>query len=242
MVKTTWANDHLSVGTAVDFSQGYYGATHKTEVVASVAQVKYKTQDFSVQLDLPYLFISGANYSISSGSTVATSTNSTQRANREGLGDVTLSATYNLFYSNEYRFALDTGFKLKTPTASHRDGLGTGKPDETLQLYAYKSFYDFTLIAGGSYKWLGQTSTVKYRDVASGMVGLDYQFSSTTSFGSLFDIRQSVFSELNNQEEITFYGTHKFSSSWNSQLYAYKGLTNSSPTFGVGASLSYRFW
>lgn len=236
------ANEHLSIGTAVDFSQGDYGATTKTDVFATVAQIKYKNTDFSVQLDLPYLVISGANYSISSNSTVATSTSNTQNSTREGFGDATLGMTYNAFYFDKYQLAIDIGFKLKIPTASHHDGLGTGEPDETLQFYAYKGIDDFTLIAGGGYKWLGQSSTVKYRNVANITTGLNYQISNSTSLGSLFDARQSVFPDLDNQAEITLYGTHKLSPSWNSQLYAYKGLTDSSPSFGVGGSINYRFW
>ncbi len=242
LVTTAQAADYLSVGTAVDFSQGYYGASTKTDVLATVAQIKYKTSDFSVQLSLPYLFMSGSQYSISSNSTLATSTGSSQRATREGVGDAILGATYNAFYFDKYQLAVDLGFKLKIPTASHHDGLGTGEPDETLQLYVYKGIDDFTLIAGGGYKWLGQSATVKYRDVANIMAGLNYQISNATSLGSFFDARQSVFSELNHQAEITVYGTHKFSPAWNSQLYFYKGITNSSPLFGVGLSLNYRFW
>lgn len=236
------ANNYISVGTAVDFSQGYYGAINTTEITATVTQIKYKTQDFSIQLDLPYLFISGMNYLINFNSTVAASTSNSQNTRREGIGDVTLGTTYNVFYSNNYRFAVDMTFKLKVPTASHKESLGTGELDESLQLYTYKGFGDFTLIIGGGYKWLGQpTTTTKYQNIANGTIGLDYQLSTFTSFGSLFDIRQSAFEDLENQTEITVYGTHKFSSSWNSQLYVYKGLTSSSPTFGVGASLNYRF-
>lgn len=239
-ITSAYANDYFSVGTAADFSQGYYGAANKTDVFATVTQIKYQTQHISLQLALPYLFISGTNYSISSNSTLASATNS-QKLTKEGIGDVTLSATYNIFYSNEYRFAIDGIFKLKIPTASYNDGLGTGELDESLQIYSYKGFNDFTLIVGGGYKWLGQPENTQYQNVANGTVGLDYQLSTSTSLGSLFDIRQSVFDELENQTEITIYGTHKFSPSWNSQLYVYKGLTSSSPTFGVGTSLNYRF-
>lgn len=236
------AADYLSVGTAVDFSQGYYGAASKTDVIATVAQIKYKTSNYSLQMNLPYLLISGpSNSKTVLDSAVTTPTNSTQHKISEGIGDVSLGMTYNLFYASKYQLSIEGGFKLKLPTASHQDGLGTGQPDESLQLNVYKGIDAFTLIAGASYKWLGQTAEIKYRNVASATLGLDYQLSTFTSLGALVDFRESVFSELNNQSEITTYVTHKFSSAWNSQFYAYKGLTNSSSTFGVGASINYRF-
>ena len=235
------ANDYVIIGTAVDFSQGYYGAMTKTDVLATVTQIKYKASNFSVQLSLPYLFMSGRNYAISLDSTVATSMNNSHEITREGIGDAILGTTYNALYFDQYKLAVDVGFKLKIPTASHHDGLGTGEPDESLQFYVYKSIDDFTLIVGGGYKWLGQSATTKYQNVTNGTIGLNYQLSTSTSLGSLFDIRESAFKELENQSEITVYGTHKFSPSWNSQLYVYKGLTNASPVFGVGSSVNYRF-
>ena len=236
-----FASNRLSIGTAVDFSSGYYGAEAKTEMIATIVQAKYNTDDFSIRLDLPYLTISGpSNVTTSSSSTVIPTT-STKYRESEGIGDAVLGVVYNTFYNPEFAFAIDVGFKLKMPTASHHAGLGTGEPDETLQIYTYKSLDDFTLMLGAGYKFVGEPTNTHYRNTASVSSGIIYQLSNQSSIGTMVDFRQSVFSKLNNQTEVTLYGSHKFLSSWQTQLYLYKGLTNTSPSFGVGGVLSYQF-
>lgn len=227
------ANDRLSLGTVVDFSEGYYGATTKTEMLASIIQAKYSTTDFSIRVDLPYLTISGPSN--------ATTSSNTQYREREGIGDLVLAGMYNAFYNSKYAVAIDVGLKLKIPTASHSDGLGTGEPDELVQIYAYKSLDDFTLMLGAGYKWVGPPKNVGYRNTVSASTGLIYKISDRASVGTLVDFRQSVFSDLNDQIETTFYGTYKLSSSWRTQLYTYKGITNTSPNLGLGGVISYQF-
>ncbi len=227
------ANDRLSLGTVVDFSEGYYGAATKTEMVASIIQAKYSTENFSVRVDLPYLTISGPSN--------ATTSSNTLYREREGIGDVVLGSMYNVFYNSKYAVAIDVGFKLKIPTASHSDGLGTGEPDESVQIYAYKSLDDFTLMLGTGYKWVGNPKNIGYRNTVSASTGLIYKLSDRASVGTLVDFRQSVFSDLNDQVETTLYGSYKLSSSWRTQLYTYKGITNTSPSLGLGGVISYQF-
>ncbi len=222
-ISNVLANDKLSISTAFDFSKGRYGEKTQTEMTATVIQTKYVTNAFSFQIDLPYLTLSKST------------------GNREGIGDVVLGTVYNVFYHPDFALAVDVGFKLKIPTASRHDGLGTGETDESLQIYAYKSLDDVTLMFGIGYKWVGQPDNSDYRNVVSGSTGIIYQLSERSSVGTLVDFRQSVFSTLNNQTEITLYNAYKFSSSWRTQLYVYKGVTNSSPSIGFGGSLNYQF-
>lgn len=234
------ANERLSIGTVVDFSSGYYGAETKTEMIATIIQTKYNSGDFSIRLDLPYLTLSGPSNAVISSSSTMTTT-SIQYREREGIGDAVLGAVYNAFYNSEYAIAIDIGLKLKIPTASRSSGLGTGEPDESVQLYTYKSLDDFTLMLGTGYKWVGKPTGINYRNTISASTGIIYQVSDNSSLGTMVDFRQSVFSNLNDQAEMTFYGTHKLFSSWQTQLYIYKGITNTSPSFGGGGVLSYQF-
>lgn len=217
------ANDKLSISAAVDFSKGNYAKTTQTEMTATIIQTKYTNNAFSVQFDLPYLMLSKSN------------------GHSEGIGDAIIGGTYNAFYYPELAFAVDIGLKLKLPTANKDDGLGTGELDELLQLYAYKRVDDFTLMLGAGYKWMGQPENVSYRNVISGSVGVIYQLSERAAIGTLVDFRQSVISTLQNQMEMTLYHAYNLTASWRTQLYVYKGVTETSPSIGLGGSLSYQF-
>lgn len=60
------ANGVFSVGSRVDFSHGHYGVSTATEVIATMMQAKYKTDAISLQLDLPYLHVTGPGKAVTS--------------------------------------------------------------------------------------------------------------------------------------------------------------------------------
>lgn len=236
------ANDQIRLGTTVDYSEGYYGASSVTDMTSTNVQAKYISDHISVRLDLPYLMITGpSNASVSADSTVTMPSFGKAYRKSEGIGDAVLSSIYNAYNNSELGLAVDLGFKLKIPTASHRDGLGTGESDESVQINAYKNLNDFTLMLGAGYKWVGNPRNIYYRNTINGFTGLIYQLSNKTSVGAMFDIKQSVYPNLNDQMEVTLYGSHKLTTSWYTQIHTYQGLTNMSPTFGLGGMIGYRF-
>jgi hypothetical protein len=237
-----FANDKMRIGTTVDYSEGHYGAPTVTNMMTTNVQAKYIGDTISIRLDLPYLIISGpSNATVSSDATVTLTSVGTQYRESEGIGDAVLSGIYNAYTNSELGLAVDVGVKLKVPTASHRDGLGTGELDESTQFYAYKNLDNVTLMLGAGYKWVGNPQNIHYRNTINGFTGLIYQISNQTSVGTMFDIKQSVYSNLSDQMEITLYGTHKLSTSWHVQIHTYKGLTDMSPIFGLGGMIGYQF-
>jgi hypothetical protein len=242
LVQPVLAAEQLSIGTTVDVSHGNYGATSATDLVATTLQGKYTVDDLSLQINVPYLMLSGPSQitAVSDTALIVPQTNA-QHREIEGIGDILLGALYNTLYDPDLGIAIDIGFKLKIPTADYQAGLGSGEPDEALQLYAYKSLADFTFMLAAGYKWVGQPVDHYYRNTINGSAGLIYQLSENASLGTIFDMRQSIFSTLDDQIEVTLYGAYKLSNAWRAQLYVYKGCTETSPDIGLGSMLNYRF-
>lgn len=238
-----FGDDKIKTGVSTDYSEGYYGASTLTTMTSTSIFAKYIKGDTSLRIDLPYLILSGpSNTSVSSDSTVTTpSTTATQYRETQGVGDIVLNGIYQLYSNATLGFAMDLGCKLKIPTASHRAGLGTGEFDESTQLYVYQNLNDVTLMLEAGYKWVGNPQGIHYRNTVSASAGIIYQPSTAASLGALFDIKQSVYSSMSDQMEITLYGSYQLSPSWYAQLHTYKGLADISPTFGVGGTLGYQF-
>ena len=242
LVQSVLAAEQLSIGTTVDVSHGNYGATSATDLIATTLQGKYTVDDFSVQINVPYLRLSGpSQITAVSDTALIVPMKNVQHRETEGIGDIVLGGVYNTFNNPELGIAVDVGFKLKIPTAQHQAGLGSGEPDETLQLYAYKSLANFTFMLAAGYKWVGQPVNNDYRNTINGSAGLIYQLSENASLGTIFDVRQSIFATLDDQIEVTLYGAYKLSNAWRAQLYLYKGCTETSPDIGLGSMLNYRF-
>ena len=242
LIHSVYAADQFSIGSAVDYSQGNYGATKATDVTATTLQAKYTIDDFSLQLNLPYLTLSGpSNIATTADTVLVVPTTNTQHRESAGIGDVLLGVIYNAIYDADTGIAIDVGFKLKMPTGDRRAGLGTGEADESMQLYGYKCLSDFTFMLAAGYKWVGQPVGMHYRNTLSASGGIIYQLSAQSSIGTLVDLRQSMFANLDDQIEVTVYGAYKLSSAWRAQLYVYEGQTQTSPSIGLGSMLSYRF-
>ena len=109
------------------------------------------------------------------------------------------------------------------------------------RLYAYQTVDDVTLMLGTGYKWVGNPQNLHYRNTINASTGLIYQLSNLASIGTILDFKQSVYSNLEDQIEVTLYGSYKLSSAWYTQIHTYKGFTNMSPTFGLGGMIGYQF-
>ena len=70
-----------------------------------------------------------------------------------GIGDATVSATYELPVFAENLPFFDIAVDLKLPLADERSGLGTGRPDAGAQLDAYLPSGPFNMFASVGYRY-----------------------------------------------------------------------------------------
>jgi hypothetical protein len=122
---------------SVEFGQ-YIGYTKFGDVILSyIADANFAVnRKTAVQFKLPYTFVSGF------------------LANTNGLGDISISATRNILYRENYQINITAGSKLPTNDANKKSG---GRP---LPMYYQTSLGTFDVIIGVSLvtkKWLVAT-------------------------------------------------------------------------------------
>ena len=87
----------------------------------------------------------------------------------------------------------DVTGKVKLPTASEADGLGTGKTDCIAQTDAYYTMRPgLAAFAGVGFRHFGDPAGANFRDVFSGNTGLSWKVLPQMTIGASFDYRQAV--------------------------------------------------
>lgn len=102
------------------------------------------------------------------------------------------SITYTTIESNDNKFILDAGAKVKFGTASISKGLGSGENDYAFQLDAYKTLEKLTLMSTVGYRIIGNPSNSEYslKNVWFGSIGASYKIDAENSAGLFVDLRE----------------------------------------------------
>ena len=167
--------------------------------------------------------------------TPATRTRNTE----SGIGDVTLSAMYNVLDNADW--AIDLTGKVKLPTGSESKGLGNGETDYALQANVDKYFGATYASLGLGYRWLGEPAGVKYDNIVYGSVGGGYKFSDKTSAGISYDWATAAVDGGSKPQELSVYASTYLNNNYKLSGVLYTGLSDASPDVGGGLTLSYYF-
>lgn len=233
----------FSLTPSIDHTSGRYGTTSVTDITTTSVMGKYETDDWTLKLTVPYLFVRGGGSVVPGvGSTV--NTNPSRRREGEivtGLGDIVASATYTAYDNDAADLSIDLTGKVKFGTANRNKGLGTGANDYTAQVDLYKGFSALTVFGGIGYTVMGSTPYMELNNVYSATVGATYRSSDTTQLGLSYDARQAPSATAGAMSEATLYINRRLSDHWKSQLYVLKGFAAGSPDWGFGASISRYF-
>lgn len=233
------AEDGLSLSAGFDYSTGKYGGSETTRVLVLPVTVRYDQGPWLFKLTVPYLEVTGSAGGVAGGGDGEVVLSGRNRGTSTGLGDVVATAGYSLWHNRDN--GIDLVAKLKLPTADDAKGLGTGKRDESLQFDTYHSLGRFSLFSTLGYRWMGQPDGREYRNIAYATLGGGYGLSAATSVGLMYDFRQAVTRNQNEQGEWTLYLGRKLNKQWKIQAYAYAGTTSSSPDQGLGLQLGYHY-
>lgn len=172
--------------------------------------------------------------------TSTTTTTTTRRVTNTGVGDMSLSATYSfdsLFGDNTY---LDVAGRVRLPTGDEGKGLSLGVTD-----YAATAEVGLDHDGGGVYlnggrRFLEDSTAFKREDGWQAGVGGWLDVADDTVVGAFADWRESSSGLGDDPAEAGAYITHRLTPALKVGLTASAGLTDASPDFGVGISLSWR--
>ena len=221
-----WADQSdVRLSAGVTFSSGAFGGTDDIEDLYVPISASFDTGRVGFQLVVPYLRVSAPGE-------VATTTES-------GLGDVIGSVTlYNAYYSPDRRLALDISAAVKLGTADEAKGLGTGESDFSVYLDGYKYFDNVTLLSSVGYRWRGETADAPVDDVFLGSFGAAFSVSPEAMLGLIYDYRESALVDTDDIHELTGFVSFDLNDDWQAEVSAFAGLTDSSPDWGAGFSVS----
>lgn len=237
---TVLAADGWRASVSTDYSTGDYRNDDSTDIWSLAVKLRYKTGRWRWDGRIPYLWITGP------GNVVGFDADTTDEAAQErktesGLGDVTLSATYNALYDRESGIGLSLRSKIKLPTADEAKRLGTGEPDLYLEVKPLFVRGSTTWFGTVGYKIYGDPPDIDYRNVWYGTLGGMWQHSKELSLGALLSGRQKVTATSDNRRSVMAFATRSLSPDTKVQAYLLKGFGASSPDWGGGLMLQRNF-
>jgi len=225
--------------TGVEYTKGNYGASIDTTMLQVPFILGYNTEQYTLSVTVPYVQISGSEDVIFSGTTkspmFSMTTNGNVKHTDSGLGDITLSGTYQLQKEIKARPWIAMTGKIKLGTADKNKRLGTGENDYAMQLeLAKKAVHGYI-----GYKLVGDTPTINYNDVGYGAVGITIPTSKNWTTVTEYYTEQASVSGVDNVQELSFTMSKSLKNKKKLGMYIVKGFTNSSPDWGAGVTLSY---
>lgn len=232
------AKDKLILSTGVDFSEGDYGATSDTEIWYIPVSLKLEQSKLIYKITVPYLQITGPG-NIVGVDADPSGTGNNVRTTESGLGDIIAAVTYNILPYQTNRPLVDITAKIKIPTADKSRGLGTGKIDYYIQADGFYKFSKTSAFATVGHKFYGTSSNISFQNVYYFSLGGSYTISNELSAGIIYDFREAATASGTATKELTFFTSKKLNNKKKLLGYLVKGLSDGSPDWGIGISLSY---
>lgn len=225
--------------TGVEYTIGKYGTSLDTTMLQVPFKLEYSTEQYALSVIVPYNQISGSEDVIFNGTTkspmFSTTTISNVTHTDSGLGDITLSGTYQLQKEIKTRPWIAITGILKLGTADENKRLGTGENDYAVQLeLAKKAIHGFI-----GYQLIGDTPTINYNDVTYGAVGITIPAGKNWTTVTEYYTEQASVSGVDNVKELSFSMSKTLKDKRRFGWYLIKGFTDSSPEWGAGVTLSY---
>jgi hypothetical protein len=225
-----------TLSAAYERSSGKYGERDRTDIETLQGALRYRTDDYSLKLTVPWLQITGpgnviAGFGPAGGPQFATSSSA-------GLGDIVVAGSRVVFEST-WLPSIDLSGKVKFGTADTSRGLGTGKNDYTIQAEFYRPFGRFTALASLGYKWYGDPPGSNFNNVTLGSLGGAYKLNDRSTLGIIVDSRQKVTRHGAPMLESTSYLTYRLNRTWRFQVYVVNGFADGSADLAVGGVLFY---
>jgi predicted porin len=235
---STPSDGRFSVSVGADYSSGDYGASEDTDVWAMPIGLKYRTGLWSFGISTAWLRVTSPNTVNADGEFIG---GGGKKTTEKGIGDVNLSASYNLLDDRDYLVGLDIIGKIKLPTADEDKFLGTGKTDYGLNFEVFKTIHYWTPYWNVGYKWKGDPNGINYKNVWSSSLGFDYQMNNDLTLGISYDWQQKVTQFSQNAQETSAYASYYLNDKNKLNFYLLAGYSDASPSVGSGLVLVHYF-
>jgi len=158
----------------------------------------------------------------------------TGRVKREGIGDLSLNAAYQLPVSG---VNASIGASVKLPTASRKKGLGTGKVDYGVAGQLSKKMGSIVPFVGAGYTIVGEPDNFETRNIVSGTAGSHVLLGKSSSLTASYSYEQSASTSIGDSQSINMgFGTN-LTRSVRIGVDGAVGLSDDAPDTRVGLKL-----
>lgn len=228
-----------SVSVGFDFSQGDFGADLDTTTLSVPVSLRADVGDFRVFVAGSWLQIEGPGGVVGDGVIVGDGPTGVLETN-SGFGDLTLGVNYNVPTDVTGKWLVQLQGRLKLPTASVDDGLGTGELDGGGNIDIAYDFGRFTPFTTLGYRFRGDPEGVELNNTFNASVGAAYNLGGGYALLGSYDFRQRTTDTAENSNEIFGAVSGRFNSNVRWTLYGSVGLTAGAPDGGAGVQLIIR--
>lgn len=236
----------FKLGISGNYSTGDYGTGKDVDIWSVPITANYETGRWNLGLTVPFISIKSAGDVVggTDGPIVTKKkkvAGSTARTTESGLGDVVGSVGYAVLTGNDGFPFVELIGKVKFPTASESNGLGTGEFDYTAQIDLSQTFGKVTPFGTLGYRFLGEPSGTDLDNTFFASVGVGYAFNNSISVGVAVDYSQATTGGTTDALEASPYVTWDVTDRWGLLFYGLLGLSNGSPDNGGGVQLTVTF-
>lgn len=219
-------------------------ADREYETVSVSAGARVTSGRFSFAATVPYIVTSAPEDVIVSGGgllgTALLSRPSTQPSTvtREGIGDLTLQADYQLPLGG---LNASVGGTIKVPTASREAALGTGEVDFGINGQISRRFGDIIPFAAAGYTVIGEPTGFDVRNTLSGAVGSQFVVSDLSSVTLSYSYDQAATTQIGDNQSIGLGFATSLTNRVQLGVDARAGLSADAPDARVGIRLGMGF-
>ena len=228
----------FSVGSF--FSSGDYGAEESTDILYLPLTYELTSFPWVVSLTVTYLGLQGpGDVFLETGNIGRGRGETADFIDENGLGDVFVSASYQLPPILNGWIFVDLTLQAKIPTADETRDLGTGETDYGAQVDFYTTVNRNTYFSSLGYRKRGRTPLYDLEDSYYSSLGVMRQYGDDTYLGLIYDYREKASSNAFESHELMPFISYNMSAQWNMMLYTIVGFTDSSADRTIGVQFSY---
>lgn len=249
LVSGLFSQNNWTVSTSLTFNSGDYIYQQRTDNYYLNAGLRYSGSRWSVSASLPFILQKSAVYQQSTsvlpsnGHGMSNAVTASALDHYEtGIGDLYLYGEYRMFKLPQLGLSLGMNAQLKAPTTNRLTLFSTGKLDYGLGLVLRQWFRTFSAFAEVSYVNIGDPEEITYLNPLGYGVGVgkflaNGKYSASLYFKGYTEIIQGI--EPPRQLALGFFTMLSAKTFWS--FYLIKGLSESSPNFGLSSGLDWKW-
>lgn len=165
-----------------------------------------------------------------------------RKVTNSGLGDIIIRGRYYVVEEKEYLPLIAMTAKIKVPTASASQGLGTGVLDHGYGIELSKMLRErWIAFLDGGYNFIGNPDGRELQNQYWFDVGGGHYLTKNLLASVYYEEYRSLVADRVNIRDVFFGFNYKASDAWRFSGGVAVGLSNSAPDYAVSLGTSYRF-